>query len=347
MDYTRIPCPVCKKPFNSNDDIVVCPVCGAPYHRDCYKEAGHCIFVENHESGKDWTPPALASASINASSEIKDVECTICGTLNPKSAMFCNGCGTLLSKKPEALNDDVSVNPYMSGGNQHGNPYNQSGMPPMFMGGFPVDPMGGVSPTEEIDENVSFGDVSKLVRQGTAYYLPVFKRIKAQGKGKFNFSAFIFSGGWMLYRKQYKRGIIFSLIMLALFIGYALSTLYISAPILGDLMLQIGMNPQAAQMPNYNEWLAITNILAKDGWLFLQFSTPLIALLLMLITGITSGIMANKWYMRHCIKTVQYIKHHESLEGGSDYEHRGGVNTPLGIALLLFALLLTYLPVFL
>ena len=43
MDLSGIPCPVGGKPFTKDDDIVVCPVCGAPYHRACYQEAGHCV----------------------------------------------------------------------------------------------------------------------------------------------------------------------------------------------------------------------------------------------------------------------------------------------------------------
>ena len=54
MDYTGLKCPVCGKPFTSDDDIVVCPECGAPYHRACYQQAGHCIFQEKH-----WNPGRL------------------------------------------------------------------------------------------------------------------------------------------------------------------------------------------------------------------------------------------------------------------------------------------------
>ncbi|MBS6236502.1 MAG: hypothetical protein KH615_11425, partial [Clostridiales bacterium] len=40
MDYTGLKCPVCGKPFGTDDDIVVCPEYGAPYHRACYQQAG-------------------------------------------------------------------------------------------------------------------------------------------------------------------------------------------------------------------------------------------------------------------------------------------------------------------
>ena len=85
LDYKGIKGPVCGKPFTENDDIVVCPVCGAPYHRECYKEKGACIFTDLHESGKTWAPPAPPDAP-NTASELKDKECPNCGTLNAHSA---------------------------------------------------------------------------------------------------------------------------------------------------------------------------------------------------------------------------------------------------------------------
>ena len=43
MDYRGQHCPICGKEFCDGDDIVVCPECGTPYHRECYKTAGHCV----------------------------------------------------------------------------------------------------------------------------------------------------------------------------------------------------------------------------------------------------------------------------------------------------------------
>lgn len=47
-------CPVCRRPFTENDDIVVCPVCGTPHHRACYNEKGGCGVEEWHASGFVW-----------------------------------------------------------------------------------------------------------------------------------------------------------------------------------------------------------------------------------------------------------------------------------------------------
>ena len=54
VEYQGAPCQYCEKPFEENDDIVVCPECGTPYHRACYKEAGHCTNLALHAMGGSW-----------------------------------------------------------------------------------------------------------------------------------------------------------------------------------------------------------------------------------------------------------------------------------------------------
>ena len=246
MDYTGIKCPVCGVPFRSGDDIVVCPECGAPYHRACYQEKGQCIFEELHKAGKAWEPPAPPKAP-DPSAEIKDRECPVCGTLNAHSALFCSVCGASLTGEPQQYNN---TNPGRGqGAAPYGQAYQNQGTPPPFTGyggtvpPFSFDPMGGVSPAEVLDTGVTFGDASKLVKQNTAYYMPVFRHIKHTGKNKFNFTAFLFSGPWMLFRKQYKYGTLVTVLMFALYTAFQCS-LYLGAyPVLVDLMGQIGWTP--------------------------------------------------------------------------------------------------------
>jgi hypothetical protein len=52
--YENHECPVCKKKFEQNDDIVVCPECGTPHHRQCYDFIGHCVNQGLHQSGYDY-----------------------------------------------------------------------------------------------------------------------------------------------------------------------------------------------------------------------------------------------------------------------------------------------------
>ena len=176
LDYTGIKCPVCQVPFGKDDDIVVCPQCGAPYHRACYEKEGKCIFDDLHAQGKDWQPPA--APKVEPSAEIKDQECPVCGTLNGHSARFCSSCGASLRGGPQPNRDQAP--PFY--GAAQGQPYGGA-MP------FVLDPMGGVSPAEELAPGVTFGDASKLVKQSTGYYMPVFRYMKHTGKNKFSFCA--------------------------------------------------------------------------------------------------------------------------------------------------------------
>lgn len=50
MDVTNFICPVCKNPFNQEDDTVFCPECGTPHHRECWKKNGKCFNEALHGS---------------------------------------------------------------------------------------------------------------------------------------------------------------------------------------------------------------------------------------------------------------------------------------------------------
>ncbi len=359
LDYTGIKCPVCGVPFRSGDDIVVCPECGAPYHRACYQEKGKCIFDDLHKEGKDWQPPAPPKAP-DPRTEIKDQECPVCGTLNAHSALFCNRCGASLSGQPQQYRNSNTAR------NQENSAYNQETPPPSgsfwgfggftppqtgFGGAVPpfaFDSMGGVSPAEVLDVNVTFGDASKLVKQNTAYYMPVFRYMKQTGRNKFSFMAFLFSGAWMLYRKQYKWGAIVTAIMFALYIGYLCSSVFVANPLLMDLMKQIGMDTTQLVYPSNEQMIAITQILMEDPKLYLYLFLPWLCLLGMLIVMIITGIRGNKMYMRHCIRTVQQVK-----VSGNDgdpnmtLDSKGGVNTSIAICLFVCYMIVVNIPLWL
>ena len=96
-------CPVCNKPLNEQDDIVVCPECGAPYHRACYKEAGRCVFEDKHAAGFSYLP----EPAVNTEPE-RFVLCPRCGKSNPAGSPACGNCGTRL---PQENNDTAPEAP--------------------------------------------------------------------------------------------------------------------------------------------------------------------------------------------------------------------------------------------
>ncbi len=342
IDFTGVKCPVCGVPFKEDDDIVVCPQCGAPYHRDCYTQKGRCVFPELHQAGKDWAPPAPPKPP--ASAEIKDRECPACGCLNAHSAMFCNRCGAALAQPgaqgqsgqaPRAPFGAPSAGPYSGQ-----TPYSSRGQYPGPMP-FAFDPMGGVNPADVLDGGVSYGDASKLVKQNTAYYMPVFRYMKQTGRNKFSFSAFLFSGAWMLYRKQYKYGAIVTGLMLAIYLLYLAASIFVASPALLSLMEQAGMDAARGFAPTSEQMIILSQLLTENPSLYLKLCLPMLCLLLLLGLMLFTGIRGNKMYMNHCIRTVRKVK----ATNLADYPNmtldaQGGVNPSIAVCMFVCYFLL-------
>ncbi len=340
LDYTGVKCPVCGVPFQKDDDIVVCPECGAPYHRECYRQAGKCVFDDLHREGGEWQPPAPPKAP-DPSAEIKDRECPVCGTLNAHSALFCSRCGVSLTGAPASHSNTGAPGgasrqqPYPPyGPSRYGSAYPGSspyGGPP-----FAYDPMGGVSPAETLATDVSFGDASKLVKQNTNYYMPVFRYIQQTGRNKFNFSAFLFSGAWMLYRKQYKYGVLVTTLMFALYIGFQCCTWLVAYPALASLAAQAGIDLSQATAFTNEQILAISNLAAQDTWNMIRISSPFLMLLAILAVMIFVGLRGNKMYMNHCVAAIQIWKiEAEDGEPLVSLDDKGGVNSMVSLCVVL------------
>ena len=183
--YDSTNCPICDKPLKDGD-IVVCPDCGAPYHRDCIREKGGCIFPELHEQGKEWQPP------VREAPPPAGIICSRCGAQNPSQGLFCQICGSQLKEGPIPA-------------------------PPPFppMRGMPLDPydnpFGGVAPEEDID-GIPAKEFAVFVSQNTPYFLPLFKRLSRMRIHLLNWGAFLFGGGYYIYRKMYALGLILLMI---------------------------------------------------------------------------------------------------------------------------------------
>jgi DNA-directed RNA polymerase subunit RPC12/RpoP len=352
-DYTGINCPVCGKAFTTNDDIVVCPKCGAPYHRECYAEVGKCVFEEKHGTPEAWSPPELKPAQQKAAVNFK--RCPNCGTENSENAIFCEHCGQMLTQNQSDFHEFPKNGgfPPFGGYNPNGTPINsnQSNQPNVPPNGYPgqvpyiFDPMGGVNPNEPI-ENVPSGDVAKLVQNNTHYYLPVFMDFHRFRRNRFNFSAFLFSGGWMLYRKQYKLGSIITSIMAVLVLISTYVSINYTMPLEQALFNQVGLSADSASI-TYDQIRQASELLAqKPPEQVLLFCIPPIITLIQLIIMIVVGIYGNRWYLKHCIDTISQI--HEETKNPTEVaiqlQEQGGINTPLAICLLICYMILMYIP---
>lgn len=332
MDFLGKKCPVCSKNFHEDDDIVVCPECGAPYHRECYKEKGKCIFTDLHQKGETWH-----EEDDNSDEDSPLDKCPHCGRENPKGAVICYACGGFMHKSAENSDDNNSDNQ-----TEQQNPFNHfSNMPSDTQNGVPngqngnpfavfIDPMGGVSPEEDFD-GVSGAEMAKCVKVNTPYYMQVFSRIKTIGSSRFNFAAFLFGGGWYLYRKQYLKGTVITAIMFLLtlgqdFVAYGTRDIWAS--------LYTTLKNSGIVSPSYMDYFSIMQTKCS-GWQIFLLLLPYILSMLSFVLMLVCGFLGNRSYYKHTIAKVKKMKAEKSGEELSKaLTDNGGVNTAIAWSLI-------------
>lgn len=345
MEFTEYKCPVCGEQFKKGDDVVVCPECGAPHHRECYEKEGHCHFADRHGDDFSFEKEQAEEADKQAEQNHENgtVICKRCGTENPKELFYCSNCGApLYGNNEEAQNFGQNQN------NGQPNPnFNQNqGMPPF---GVPFgqanpqmaaafDPMAGMKSDEPLVDDITAGEAAKFIGKNTPYYLRVFSFIKKFKKSRFNFTAFILSGIYFLYRKMYALGILFSVLTFSSTIasGY-IRTLPAWQNIYNNLL----------QAQKTGQIVSFTNNFGLSTEDFLLFISPLIANVISMAVMVICGLIANKCYYNHSIKKIKKIKSTTDKELLTEaLETKGGVNLPLAISIVVALIIANYLPIF-
>ncbi|MCI8650155.1 MAG: hypothetical protein HFG20_08570 [Anaerotruncus sp.] len=271
-NYTGARCPVCEKKFTDNDDIVVCPICGAPHHRSCYQQLGHCALDELHIKGHTWQP----SQEDSQQEQQGGTSCPCCGANNPASGIFCQICGAPI-KGPSACThrpadgwQDLRAAASAA--------YNSA--------------FGGLSPEEEI-EGVSARDIALYIGSNSRYFLPRFKQLSLRGGVSPNLAAFFFNFLYFFYRKMYLVGGL----LLGLFLLAQLPTLvalpeymvYVYENI--EIILK-GINP-APFTPTQYIW---------------AYSAIKIARIILFASGFTMSLFGNRVYMSHVLNRIRRIR---------------------------------------
>ena len=319
MEYTGLKCPVCEKEFKSGDDIVVCPECGAPHHRECYEIENKCAYADRH--GDDF------EYDREKSEENADVQiCPVCKAANDKSAFYCSRCGSPLGESQSTQQNTGSV---FSGAN----PFSAS-----------FDPMGGVNPNEDMGDNVTAGELSKYVKNNTPYFMRVFSNLKNLNKGRFNFCAFIFNGFYLLYRKMYVKGAIFTAVILALLVTETYIQYSPSYTALEEAVKAASVSGDGGYFAAYNNIIAGYQTLEVNHQVMLMIMA--LSGLLRFLLQIFIAIYANRWYFRHCKESIRNIRG-SSANPSQDYEIKGGVNLPLAISMYAIYFGVTMIPQFL
>ena len=190
-DYKKMACAACGMPFDDKSDIVVCPECGAPHHRECWKEIGHCACEEKHSDGYEWQPEKIYIGDIDSEQEKKSsfhqeqtekTVCPNCGKETNKSEKYCEYCGYYLYEAED--------------------PFSFGEMNRDMEELFPFDQAENI-------QGVPAGDVKRFVGNMWIYYIPRFIRmVHSKSPVSFNFTAFLTHGLWFISRKMYLPGIL-------------------------------------------------------------------------------------------------------------------------------------------
>ncbi len=187
-DFKGCACTTCGKPFEENDDIVVCPECGAPYHRECYQQSGQCVFSEKHGTGFEYKRPE----------DKNTVQCPNCGAKNNKDNLFCENCSL-----PMADNPAVPVKPAQNGAPLYAPVQNaaQNNSRAYAFGATEALP-------HEID-GIPAADWAQYIGNSAPYYLFQFQRMdEFQRKTSFCWSALLFAPMYFFFRKMWMWGTI-------------------------------------------------------------------------------------------------------------------------------------------
>lgn len=213
--YVNVPCAKCGKPFTEDDDVVVCPDCGAPHHRSCYLELGHCARQDQHADGSMWQDPRRETA------RKENVVCPRCGAVNLPDAEYCATCGIPLDgsyQGPQAgsYQQNGSAGGSSYGSYQTGGPYQSYSRPtePQPI----MTPIGPIYHNDDFD-GVTAQEIAVYIGPNYRRYLSVFKMMKVSGHNfSFNWSAFFFNYCFLFYRKLYRPAIVAMSLIAMLFI---------------------------------------------------------------------------------------------------------------------------------
>lgn len=286
-----------------------------------------------------WTAEETTENSGNA------LICSKCGSTNSDDSLFCKKCGS-------PLNAGSTQRPNINNNEQ----YNSNGMPyggnmPTGGGGMPMGGMPFVQNTftfdkeEDFGDNIKADDIATYVKVNVPFYVSLFQRIKNYGKSRFSFCAFIFTGGWFLYRKQYLKGAIIGglfaafMIISGLFEGSRVNILNDATSYLG--LQTISSNTDMQNVMNYVSTLSTE----KQLYFYLPVVSELAKIILMFVCGFT----ANRSYYNHCKKKIIKIKadSKNQEETKTALETKGGVDFKIAVCMLVCYVILSYFPLLL
>lgn len=211
MRYKDVQCVCCGNKFTDSDDVAVCPECGSPHHKSCYNENGRCFNSEKHKDGFVWEFPEELKPKITIKKRHQGPEVLDYKFKNGESAVICPYC-----KTPNYGNDALCIKcrkPLMTEeeSKKSAKNFKDDDERVSYYNRF-----GGLKP-DILIEGVPAEDISEYIKFNSGSYVRKFVGMERFGR-KFSVSvaAFFFGPVWFLYRKMYKYGLLYLLILLLL-----------------------------------------------------------------------------------------------------------------------------------
>lgn len=300
-----VSCARCHAYLFPEDDIVYCPVCGAPHHRECFNQLGHCALEEFHGTDKQYDKIKAEEEAREAAQPEKEhtgenaeglITCQMCHEKYDFSRNACPKCGApnIAKAGGSFVNFD-------------------------FLGGVPAD--------YDIGESVTADEAKRLVAANTPRYIPKFAVLNKRNKVSWNWMAFFFPCGWMLSRKMYKNGVIAGLLTVISSLFYL--PLNVAVYNLGFTDNQTYQQAVQSIYQNLPKIGTAVLIVAMLGFVF------------NIAIRFVSAIFGDYLYKRYTIDTIKTIRA-ESEDMDYDYRKKGGVNIFL---FLIGTMAVQYLPI--
>ena len=282
-----VSCVRCHAYLFPEDDIVYCPVCGAPHHRECYNQLGHCALEEFHGTDRQYDK-VKAREEEQAAAEMPNtgenaeglITCQMCHEKYDFALNACPKCGApnIAKAGGSFVNFD-------------------------FLGGVPAD--------YDIGDGITADEAKRFVAANTPRYIPKFAVLNAKNKLSWNWLAFLFPCGWMLSRKMYKNGVIAGLLTVISSLFYL--------PFMNAIN-NLGTTPGETQAQIMQ---SIYEHLPKMGAAVI--AALLAGFVLNIAVRILSALFGDYLYKQYAISSVKTIRA-ESEDMDYDYRKKGGVN---------------------
>lgn len=287
LNTEGVSCVRCHAYLFPEDDIVYCPVCGAPHHRECYNQLGHCALEEFHGTDRQYDK-VKAREEEQAAAEMPNtgenaeglITCQMCHEKYDFALNACPKCGApnIAKAGGSFVNFD-------------------------FLGGVPAD--------YDIGDGITTDEAKRFVAANTPRYIPKFAVLNAKNKLSWNWLAFLFPCGWMLSRKMYKNGIIAGLLTVISSLFYL--------PFMNAIN-NLGTTPGETQAQIMQ---SIYEHLPKMGAAVI--AALLAGFVLNIAVRILSALFGDYLYKKYAISSIKTIRA-ESEDMDYDYRKKGGVN---------------------